>query len=176
MWATSSTTFFSRQMVTIEVSDWKSLDDGWTCILCTDGCKHTTANTSQHEKSAFHQTLVEEAARCEHKVQTAQAASNEEHPSTALPSLLSLVDSATHNLLVSVAEPHTRVAVHGPNDPEYSAPEPELSPVEGWGLFEANGDTDLALSLEQQGIALIAQSLLDRFDELSVGSLDDGDE
>jgi hypothetical protein len=43
-------------------------------------------------------------------------------------------------------------------------------------VFEANKDTDLALSLEQQGIALIAQSLLDRFDEISVGSADNEDE
>jgi hypothetical protein len=86
-------TFFQK-IVTIQISDWKPLDDGWTCILCTDGCKHTTANTSQHEKSAFHQTLVEEATHCEHEVQTAQAASNEERPSTALPSLLALVNDS----------------------------------------------------------------------------------
>jgi hypothetical protein len=168
-------TFFQKIM-TIQISDWKPLDDGWICILCTDGRKHTTANTPQHKKSAFHQTLIEEATRREHAVQTAQAASNEERPSMALPSLLALVDSATCNLLVSVAEPYTRVADRGSNDPEHSAPEPELSPVEGWGLFEANDNTYLAQALEQQGIALIARSLLDRFDEISVGSLDDGDE
>jgi hypothetical protein len=167
---------FPRELVTIGISDWLPLNDGWTCILCTDGRKHTAANTSRHEKSAFHQTLVEEAARREHEDQTAQAASNEERPSTALPTVLALVDSATRNLLVSLAQPYARVADSGSNHPEYSTPEPEPSPIEGWGLFEANDDTDLALSSEQHGIALIAQSLLDRFDEISVGSVDNGDE
>ena len=81
--------------VTIGISDWQPLDDGWTCILCTDGRKHTIAHTLKHEKSAFHQTLVEEAARREHEDLTTQVASNEEHHSTALPSALALVDSAT---------------------------------------------------------------------------------
>ena len=146
------------------------------CILCTDGCKHTTVNTSRHEKSVFHQTLVEEATRREHEDQTAQATNNGEHPSTTLPSALAMVDSATRNLLVSLVRPNTQVADSHSNHPEYSTPERELSPIEGWGLFEANDDTDLASSLEQQGIASIARSLLDRFDEISVESLDNGDE
>ena len=162
--------------VTIGISDWQPLDDGWTCILCTDGHKHTIAHTLRHEKSAFHQTLVEEAARREHEDLTTQVASNEEHHSTALPSALALVDSATRNLLVSLARPYTQAADSNSNHPEYTTPETEPTPIEGWGLFEANDNTDLALSLEQQGIALIAQSLLDRFDEISVGSVDNGDE
>lgn len=33
-----------------------------------------------------------------------------------------------------------------------------------------HGDTELALSAEMQGVALIAKSLLDHFDEMSIGS------
>jgi hypothetical protein len=93
----------------------------------------------------------------------------------ALPSVLALVDSATRNLLTSLAQPYTRVADSSSNRTERT-PEPEPFPIEGWGAFEANENTDLALSLEQQGVALIARSLLDRFDEFSVGSLDGDDE
>jgi len=50
----------------------------------------------------------------------------------------------------------------------------DLLPLGGWGVFEANKRTDLAMSSEQQGIMLIAQSVLDRFDELSIGSADKG--
>jgi len=93
----------------------------------------------------------------------------------ALPSVLALVDSATRNLLTSLAQPYTRVADSSSNCTERT-PEPEPFPIEGWGAFEANENTDLALSLEQQGVALIARSLLDWFDEFSVGSLDGDDE
>jgi hypothetical protein len=41
-------------------------------------------------------------------------------------------------------------------------------------MFEANEDTELAMSTEQQDVALIAKSLLDQFDELSdIGSVDE---
>lgn len=86
-----------------------------------------------------------------------------------------MVDDATRNLLQSIAGPSTHVANSGANPPEHTD---ELAPfpIEGWGVFEANDDTDLALSVEQQGIALIAQLLLDRFDEISVESADNEDE
>jgi hypothetical protein len=59
----------------------------------------------------------------------------------------------------------------------YDVPPPTNPlPFEDWGLFEAHEDTELSVSLEQQGIALIAQSLRNRFDELSIGSADEGDE
>ena len=76
---------------------------------------------------------------------------------------------------MSLAGPHLHMANSSTNLPEHSL-EPAPIPIEGWGLFEANEDTDLALSSEQQGIALIAKSLLDRFDEMSVGSADNNDE
>jgi hypothetical protein len=154
--------------------DWKPLDDGWTCILCADSHKHTYTNTLWHEQSAFHRTLVEETARREREDEGEQATNTDKHTST-LPTDLATVDNATRNLLMSLAGPYSRVADSSTNLPERS-PEPAQIPVEGWGLFEANEDTDLALSSEQQGIALIAKSLLDRFDEMSVGSADNDDE
>jgi hypothetical protein len=119
------------------------------CILYTDSHKHTTANTSWYKKSTFYQTLVEAAAHCKHKGQTAQITSNEEHPSTALPFVVVMVDSTTHNQLISLAQPYTQVADSSSNHPKYSTPEPEPFPIECWGLFEANDDTNLSLSLKQ---------------------------
>lgn len=42
-----------------------------------------------------------------------------------------------------------------------------LDPIYGWGQFTVNENTELAQSAEEEGIALIAKSLLDRFEELS---------
>ena len=92
-----------------------------------------------------------------------------------MPPFLGIIDSGTRNLLTSlagVAEPSWAGASNNVNHAAHAS-EPEPFPIEGWGLFEANEETDLAMSAEQQGIALIARSLLDRFDELSVGSADD---
>jgi hypothetical protein len=55
-------------------------------------------------------------------------------------------------------------------------PSPDPAPIPGWGLFEAHGDTELALLAEEQGIVLIAKSLLDHFDEVSVGSEEEEEE
>jgi len=48
------------------------------------------------------------------------------------------------------------------NYPEHTpGPEPlDLLRLGGWGVFEANKRTDLAMSLEQQDVTLIAQSVL----------------
>lgn len=40
-------------------------------------------------------------------------------------------------------------------------------PIADWGVFEATANTQLGRSLEEEGVALIAQSLLDRLDDLS---------
>jgi hypothetical protein len=53
---------------------------------------------------------------------------------------------------------------------------PDNAPIPGWGLLEVYGNTELDLSAEEQGIALISKSLLDHFDTLSVGSKDDNAE
>jgi hypothetical protein len=89
--------------------------------------------------------------------------------------ILGMVDSGTCNFLKSIAG-LSHAAIE--NYPEYTpGPEPlDPLPLGGWGLFEANERTDLAMSSEQQGVALIAQSLLDRFDELSIDSADEGAE
>ncbi|KIM87978.1 hypothetical protein PILCRDRAFT_3689 [Piloderma croceum F 1598] len=89
-----------------------------------------------------------------------------------------MVDSGTRNLLKSIAGLSRAAAESGGNYPEHTpGPKPlDPLPLGGWGLFEANERTDLAMSSEQQGVALIAQSLLDQFDKLSVGSADEGAE
>jgi hypothetical protein len=62
-----------------------------------------------------------------------------------------------------------------PQTMDHHSPPPIL-PIEGWGLFEVHEDTELQESLERQGVALVAQSLLDQFDELSIGSADNEEE
>jgi hypothetical protein len=140
--------------------------------LCADGCKHLYGNTARHENSAYHKTLVEEAAKW--KLEESEGLDANQPGSMVLPPFLGIIDSGTRNLLKSLTGSSPSCA----DDSDTNHPEraPDSFPVEGWGLFEANEETNLALSLEQQGIALIAQSLLDRFDELSVRSADDGAE
>jgi hypothetical protein len=95
-----------------------------------------------------------------------------------LPLILGIVDSGTCNLVKSIAGLSYVAAESDGNYPEHApGPElPDLLPLGDWGMFKASGRTELAMLLEQQGIALLGQSLLDRFDELSVGSVDDGAE
>jgi hypothetical protein len=144
--------------------------------LCDDSQKHTYANTQRHKKSVFHQTLVEEAARCEETARCEdegeRESESEQRTAATFPPFLALVDNATRNLLTSLAGSSSPAASNGASGHEHT---PEPAPIEGWGLFGANEDTELAMSLEQQGVALITQSLLERFDELSVGSAEDAD-
>lgn len=90
-----------------------------------------------------------------------------EPTSSSLPPYFELVDSGTRNLLQSLVSGVPSTAADDTTYTDQPSPPRGASPIEGWGLFEAYGDTDLPPSLEQQGIALIAKSLLDRFDELS---------
>ena len=140
--------------------------------MCSDSKKHMYSNIPRHERTSIHQELVVEAEK-QLQADAADAASEgldtEPPSSTGLLPLLEMIDSGTRNLLLSLSRSSR---VEDANQPEH-APGQATSPIEGWGMFEANEETDLAMSLEQQGVALIAQSLLDRFDELSVGSADD---
>jgi hypothetical protein len=115
--------------------------------------------------SAVHMDLVELRDREEHL-------DAEECTEAPPPSYLALADSGTRALLQSIAA-GVITGNRGDQVSEPAPPSPDLAPIPKWGLFEVHGDTDLALSAEEQGIALIAQSLLDRFDEMSVGSEDD---
>ena len=85
---------------------------------------------------------------------------------TALPPLLAMADSATRNLLLSLAGSTSGDKSSSAPDITTRSPSP-LDPVYGWGQYIINEDTQLARSAEEEGIALIARSLLDRFDELS---------
>ncbi|KAF7965797.1 hypothetical protein HWV62_41769 [Athelia sp. TMB] len=58
--------------------------------------------------------------------------------------------------------------------PASRSPSPaQLDSIEGWGLFSAGDATHLNRSGEEEGVALIAQSLLARLDELSDEETDD---
>jgi len=131
----------------------------------------------RHKSLAFHQTLLEEVARREQEPESEEPEEQSPGPSAHLPSYLGLVDNATRNLLKSMATGATNISEGDISNSEHASPQPDSIPTEGWGLFEASEDTELAMSVEQRGIALIAKSLLDRFEELSdVESIDEADE
>ena len=150
--------------------DWEAIDDNgkpaWRCIVCRDGRKVPYDKTRQHEASATHMDLVEIRER-EQRLDAEEP--TEAQIPGALPPYLALVDSGTRSLLQSLSAGAVTVNRDDPVS-DSSPASPEHSPIPGWGLFEVHGDTDLALSAEEHGIALIAKSLLDRFEEMSVGS------
>jgi hypothetical protein len=157
--------------------DWQSVHvgnkQGWVCLLCDDSRIRELKHVGRHENTAMHQTLLEEeSTMCEQHVSD----HGEVEPGTTpekLPMFLALVDSGTRNLLESMAGGHASDVMDYVNHP---SPPFHATPFEGWGLFEAHEDTELAESLEKQGVARLTKSLLDRFDEMSVGSVDDEDE
>jgi hypothetical protein len=114
------------------------------------------------ETSATHMDLAE--------IREREQQLDAEEPARAQLPYLAFVDSGTRSLLQSISAG----AVTENRDDPISNPtpaSPEHSPIPGgWNLFEVHGDTDLALSAEKQGVALIAKSLLDHFDEMSIGS------
>jgi hypothetical protein len=121
--------------------------------------------THRHETSATHLDLVEIRER-EQRLDAEEPASLP----GAQPPYLAFVDSGTRSLLQSLSAGAVTENQDSPVSGSTPA-SPEHFPLRtGWNLFEVHGDTDLALSAEQQGIALIAKSLLDRFDEISIGS------
>jgi hypothetical protein len=145
--------------------------------LCADSQKHPSRKIARHENSAFHQTLIDESAR--HECKITKRIKTVQPTSSALPPFLGIIDDGTRNLLKSLAASSSGMWADGSTDDHRSqTPDPigSLLPIEGWGLFEAHGETDLATSLEQQGITLIAQSLLDWFDKMSIDSEDNNEE
>ena len=151
--------------------DWEAIDDNgkpaWRCIVCRDGRKVPYDKTRRHETSATHMDLVEIRER-EQRLDAEEPAEAQSLPGTP-PPYLAFVDSGTRSLLQSLSAGAFTVNRDDPVS-NLTPTSPEHSPIPGWGLFEVHGDTDLALSAEEQGIALIAKSLLDRFEEMSVGS------
>ena len=134
--------------------------------MCHDGRKVPYHKTRRHETSATHMDLVEIRER-EQRLDAEEPASL---PAGAQPPYLAFVDSGTRSLLQSISAGAIAENRDDPiSNPTPASPEHSLFPG-GWNLFEVHGDTDLALSAEKQGVALIAKSLLDRFDEMSIGS------
>lgn len=73
-----------------------------------------------------------------------------------------LMDDAIRNLLAAFSgptgDPYPQMTKSGQTPPDYGV---------DWNLFEANENTDLSLSSEQEAVGLIAQGLLERLDQLS---------
>ncbi|KAF7971706.1 hypothetical protein HWV62_20057 [Athelia sp. TMB] len=78
-----------------------------------------------------------------------------------------MADSATRNLLQSMVGKRPQVPEAGDSSSNCSHSPIDNYPIDGWGVFEATQNTRLNQSAEQEGVALIAQSLLDRLDDLS---------
>lgn len=86
---------------------------------------------------------------------------------TGMPLYLDMADSATRNLLQSLAGKRPQVPVTADGSPNRSHSPVENYPIDGWRVFEATENTQLDRSVAQEGVALIAQSLLYRLDDLS---------
>lgn len=87
--------------------------------------------------------------------------------SSAYPELtfaMNLVDNATKNLLQSMAGV-LQVAPSPPASPEENILD---NPIADWGVFAATENTYLNRSQEEEGVALLAKSVLDRFEDLSL--------
>lgn len=136
----------------------------WSCKLCQDGRLHEKRKLARHEASVRHQTLLGESLQSESEPRAA---------SSTFPVEMTLVDSATRALLESMmGTPSRSQGVEVP--PPSRSPSPSfLDPIYGWGVLSASDATQLDRSAEEEGVALIAQSLLARFEELSNEASDD---
>jgi hypothetical protein len=168
--------------ISIAYADWEAINDNgktvaWRCIVCRDGRMVPYEKTRRHETSGAHIDLVELMERQE-RLDTEELAETQSGGRSdargPLPPNITLIDSGMRTLLQSLGAGALTGSRDGSIPDSVTSADP--SPTAGWGLFEAYGDTNLALSAEDQGIALIAKSLLHYFDEVSVGSEDDGDE
>jgi hypothetical protein len=167
--------------ISISYVDWEAINDNgktvaWRCIVCRDGRMVPYEKTHRHETSGAHIDLVELMERQERldTEELAETQSGGRSGGGPLPSNISLIDSGMRTLLQSLG---AGALTGSQNDsiPD-SVPSSDPDPNPGWAMFEAYGDTNLALSAEDQGIALLAKGLLQHFDEVSIGSEDDGDE
>lgn len=141
-------------------------------MLCMDARLHEISKIQRHEQSIMHQTLLEHRS-CE--ADDTRDPGAEPMALAALPPLLQMADNATRNLLQSMAgsiadndtSSNSAAARRwGPVASRSPSP-PFVDPVYGWGQYSMNENTELTRSAEEEGIALIAKSLLDHFDELS---------
>lgn len=76
------------------------------------------------------------------------------------------MEDATRHLLASLVgegtDPYPQMTRDSKPSPEYTI---------DWNLFEATEDTDLAHSADQEAVALIAQGLIERLDQLSLENI-----
>lgn len=162
----------------IVFTDWQAvLDESsggrvvkWTCKLCGDGNTHLITNIERHERAVMHLAI----AAKQHDDELLSAATG---ASTSAPQdltfAMNLVDSGTKHLLQSLAGVKP-IAPAPPTSPSETFLD---NPIADWGVFAATENTYLNRSQEDEGTALLAQSLLDRFDDLSLdGSSDERDD
>lgn len=180
----ASDRFFSGNQLTINISvGWargpvENNKPTWTCTVCLDRKNRPFNHLDRHEKTNMHKSLVQQA---EWQARLSEEEGPDVQPPFASSSSLApkpqhffdMVDGATRSLLRSLGYSGP------PNSDEYSPPPPEFVPAHsppslqdrfnesGWGLFGNNDDTELVASLEVEGAAAIARSILQRFDDLS---------
>lgn len=131
---------------------------------------------ANHERSAFHLTILEQMRPNQLEESTA-AVSAGSAPTVSTRGYMNMVDNATRTLLNSLSGDSLRADFHMGDDDGLS-PDPQLDypPLEGWGLYQTYGNTQANLSPEEEGTRLLIRSLRDRFDELSLASDDENAE
>ncbi|KAK7027831.1 hypothetical protein R3P38DRAFT_3315357 [Favolaschia claudopus] len=123
------------------------------CLICRDGVSHQTDyNRRRHEQTSTHRTHLEDA------LDSAQRATQPAF--TNLPTESQVSEDALRNLLASLSGPGIRPY------PETAYEHPESPPGVGinWNLMEINNEGELAMSADEQAVALIAGNILERFD------------
>lgn len=153
----------------VVLSDWRAVldetDGGrlvkWTCKLCGDGNLHLVTNIERHERGIMHSAIS--AKQNDEEMAVGAGAQTSSTPQE-LTFGMNLVDSGTKNLLQSLAG----VKPTAPSPPTSPSDDFLHNPITDWGVFAATENTYLNRSQEDEGIALLAQSLLDRLDDLSI--------
>ncbi|KAK6985105.1 hypothetical protein R3P38DRAFT_2805837 [Favolaschia claudopus] len=139
----------------IVVWDFSADPDGKAarCTICRDGKSHQTDyHRRRHEQTASHQNLL--ADFLEAAPTTTDTPHNNQPPTDS-----ELAEDGLRNLLASLAGSGTLPY------PAASYENPESPPGVGinWNLMEIHNEGNLAMSADEQAVALIASNILERF-------------
>lgn len=144
----------------------------YRCTLCRDGRARIISNIPKHVKQDIHQRLLRE------ELEQLRSRPETSHLPAAVDDM-DLVDDGLRNLLHSLVVTGTTLESESePSLPRSPAPLAPASMID-WNLFEATEDTYLSSpSMDQQGVALIAQELIDRLNSQDdeIGSEDEDEE
>ncbi|KAK6997382.1 hypothetical protein R3P38DRAFT_3416225 [Favolaschia claudopus] len=122
------------------------------CLICRDGVSHQTDyNRRRHEQTSTHRIHLDDALETQRATQPAF---------TNPPTESKVSEDALRHLLASLSGPGVRPY------PESAYQHPESPPGVGinWNLMEINNEGELAMSADEQAVALIAGNILERFD------------